>query len=178
MSKYKDAMGRYRTESLFKETTRTGVVDRYPPVFVLNAEDHPDGLPSMRKIYMSISDPTEYKFAEEVLGSWQHWTRLCNCEWFKPYLQEWRDELAKKLKSTGIAMLIEIAADPSCKGQAQAARWLAEGNFQEAGKKRKAGRPSKDEVDAEMSLAIQEAKDLHGDAVRLGVSISGPTKPN
>lgn len=176
-SKYKDVSGRYRTESLFKETSRAGVIDRYPPAFVLNAENHTDGTPSMRQIYMDIADPTEYAFAEFTLGSWQHWTRLCACEWFKPYLAEWREELTKKLKSTGVSLLKEIAMDPANKSSAQAARWLAEGNFNEQPKKRGPGRPSKAEVDAELSSAVQEAKDLHSDALRLGVSV-GSTKPN
>lgn len=158
MPEYKDSMGRYRTQSLFFETNS---VASETPVFTLKPQDH-KGYPSMKRLYLEYMDPTEYSFAIEVLGSWEHWLRLTGCDWFQEYITAWRDELDLKLRSEGVKRMRALAND----GNKDAAKWLAEKGWN---KRSGAGRPSKEEVERERKQQARIASDIHGDAARLGI---------
>ena len=59
----KDNVGRYRTQSLFREFyvhTSTGL----SPIWTLKDEDPQGELPSLKRIYLDYEDPTEYSFAK------------------------------------------------------------------------------------------------------------------
>jgi hypothetical protein len=52
---------------------------------------------------MEEGDLTEYIFANKYLEDWNHWQRLCNCNWFKKdYLPRWRKELELKVKAEAL----------------------------------------------------------------------------
>lgn len=138
MSKYRDSMNRFRTFSLFKETNK--FTDNYEAVFVLHEDDK--DLPSLKRIYLSYEDPTEYQFALDVFDSWDHWERLTNCTFFKPYIKQWREELEVKIRSNAIKEIKQTAK--TSKGFA-AQKWLAEKGWQPNGK----GRPRKEDVERE-----------------------------
>ena len=151
----KDVMGRFRTQSLFIEylAGRDMV-----PVFNLTDFDTPETL-SAKRIYLSIADVTEYKAAQALLGSWDHWVRLSEASWFQPYISSWRDELELKIKSEAITNLRNFSREEGGKG-ANAARWLAEGKWdKKAGSKKK-----------KKALVMEEEEHIDADMRRLGMS--------
>ena len=159
----KDSMGRPRTQSLFVEMKH----DKYPAPYTLKPYDH-RGRMSMYRKYMEIGDPTEYSQAIGLLGSWKHWTQLCNCEWFKPYITEWRNELKVKFESDRYREMQEVA--DTCKGTpqgVQATKWLAERYSRVEAPKR--GRPSKAEKAAALREATEEQELLAEEHQRLGL---------
>lgn len=161
MSKYRAPDGRYLTQALFKETIQTSVKKTYTPPFTLKPEDSGKCI-SMKRLYLEIADPTEYAFAMEVLGSWEHWLKLTNCEWFQPYLTAWREELELKLRSKGIKAMMDLAVS----GKDNAAKWLAEGGWNG---KSKRGRPSKAEVTAERKKKAKMIEEVEDYASRIGL---------
>lgn len=169
MSKYLDAQGRYRTESLFAETTKA--YDSYPPEFTLSDKDRTrNGAPllSLKRLYMEAGDPTEYNFAMQVFGSWEHWQKLCKCKWFQPHLDKWRIDLEAKVVAEAVAAIREISKDIGNKGRLTAAKWLAERQFS----KGKKGRPSKEDIARETQKLLEHNEDVGEDAERLGITIN------
>ncbi len=69
-SKYLDKGRRFRTQSLFVETfDKKLYAEGYEPIFTLSGKD---GYPNIKHLFLSHNDPTGYKFAIEVLGSYPH----------------------------------------------------------------------------------------------------------
>jgi hypothetical protein len=156
-------MGRFRTQSLFVEYKH----DRYPAPFTLKEYDT-RGRISMYRKYMEIGDPTEYSQAIGLLGSWRHWQLLSNCEWFKPYLDQWRDELKTKFESDRYREMQEVA--DTCKGTpqgVQATKWLAERYSKVEAPTR--GRPSNAEKKAHLKRVEEEDNLTQEDAARIGL---------
>lgn len=191
---YKDAAGRWRTKSLFHETfnwmeeDKDGdkMVERMTPIFTLREfplvlgdaspfkARYVDGIiPSLRELYLSYDDPTEYKFSMEVLKSNFHWKHLLTFDWFKLYVEEWRLTLAEKLRSTGIEAMVRIAKGSDPKLALNAARWLAEEGF---GQRRAKGRPSEQSVVTEVKREAQIEKIYSEDAARLGIPTERPVE--
>lgn len=163
MSKYKDDQGRFLTRALFFETSGiAGTRTKYPPPFTLKEQDYKN-YKSLRQIYLSYEDPTEYSFAIDVFGSWDHWDKLQNSDWFIPHLEEWRLELETKMESKGIQRMVELA-EKDDKGPA--AKWLASKGWKEGTKR---GRPSKEEVKGERKRQAKVYKDITEDADRIGL---------
>lgn len=106
-AKVRDSRGRYLTQALFVETIHT--TSPYSPTYTLGECDQV-GYPSARKIYLDLNDPTEYAPAIELLGSWEHWQALCGTTWFAPIIDQWRDELAIKLKCEATRKVIELTS--------------------------------------------------------------------
>ena len=139
---YRDKQNRYRTQSLFKEfyLGSTGTGERYPPVFTLKEFDDGD-LPSMRQLFLSYNDPTGYQFSIDVLGSHDHWQKLCSLKWFSEnYLQAWQTELEVKLMSEGLMKIKAVAAGDSAQAF-NASKFLADKGWLP-----KKGRPTKEQV--------------------------------
>lgn len=160
---YKSTTGRYLTESLFYETSRgTASSD---PVFTLKDEDH-KGHVSMKRLYLEIGDPSEFEFAKRVLGSWQHWQLLTGLSWFKPHVQEWRDELMSQLRSKAAAAAIEILADPEANASTkmQASRYITSRGWEDQPTK---GRPTKKQVKQEARAMAESDRDLEDDYRRI-----------
>jgi hypothetical protein len=117
--------------------------------------------PSLKQLYLDMADPTEYNFANTYLLNWRHWCRIYENKRFKPYIDEWREELDLKLKYQAhreMMMLVESEG-----GNYSAAKWLADRGWDKKG----AGRPSK--ADKERSLRIHEkiSEDFQADVIRL-----------
>jgi hypothetical protein len=180
---YRDVTGRYRTESLFLETIRKGDLDPevYWPLFTLEERPkrlpeknwyhkrHAEGvIPSLRKIYLEMADPAEYDFAMKVFKSDRHWKILQNLEFFKPYLEEWRQTLRLKLRSEGIKTLRELALSGPGPQALQAGKWLAEMNFEP---KQDKGRPSAQAVAKETRSVVEQNRMLLEDAERMGIDL-------
>lgn len=159
---FKDTGGKWLTLALFWEERHP----KYEPSFTLKDYDiERDGkqLPSLKHIYLSFEDPTEYSFATEVLGGWEHWQALCDSYKLKPYIAKWRDELEIKLRSTAIRAMVNSAKVDGSKGLS-AAKYLAEKGWE-----KKRGRPSKDEVEKERKIAAGVSKEIADDLARMGI---------
>lgn len=160
---------RYRTHSLFWEL-RT---DNNEPLYTIKDDDiERDGVKylSLKKIYMSYDHIPgfEYQFALDTLGSWKHWEKLCNdsSEQIKSLIQEWRDELDIRITAINLKAIIAQAVDNDPKGL-QAAKWLVEKGYAT----RKAGRPSKEDVQRELKVDAKAAKEHKDDLERIGLKL-------
>ena len=126
---------------------------------------NPDGkedLEEWRERFVAIADPTEYRAAIDLVGSWAEWQRFKK-EWkeFRDIiLIEWLAEVEIKLRSEAIANMCEQALDP--KGTA-AAKWIAEGRY----KPRKVGAPSKAEVQRQAKIQASIDDEVEDDIARV-----------
>ncbi len=159
----KDVMGRFRTQSLFVEMKN----EKYPAPFTLKDYDHKGALSMYRK-YMEMADPTEYSTAIALLGGWRHWQLLTQCDWFKPHIKRWRDELRVKFENDRYLEMKDVAE--SCKGTTQgisATKWLAD--RYSSPNKPKRGRPSAAEKKTALQEETEEEKLIAEEAERIAV---------
>lgn len=155
---FKDKQGKWLTQSLFLEMG-------YKPqaIFTLGDEDMEykgKTYISLKKLYLSLEDPTEYEVATQHLGGWNHWKRLRGNKLLARHLDEWKDELSIKLTAKGVRLAIKIATDG---GTFQAAKWLADTGWD----KRIAGRPSREDVEGELKKQANDASDFADDLLRI-----------
>lgn len=165
---FRDSIGNFRTQSLFLETNVTDNAS----LFTLKDDDYEkDGqtYPSLKRIYLSYDDPTEWQFVEEVFGNWRHWERICGNQVLLKYITQWRNELEIKLRSKGIRSVIGLSKDKE-----SAAKWLAEGKWNPAGR----GRPSKDEVERQKRVASGIEQELNDHWTRLMTDTNETKRPN
>jgi len=146
-----DSTGRPITQALFLEIGYTQFA-----VYTLKDNDHiwnDKVYPSIKRLYLEMNDPTEYKFANTYLLGWKHWKRICENKALKGYIAEWREELELKLRCQGIIHALDSAKS----GSFQAAKWIADRGWESRG----AGRPSKDEIEREKKFQTRvEAESL------------------
>lgn len=162
---FKDAQGRYRTQSLFIEYPN----ESYPAFFTLKKYDViRDGKTylSLYLKYMDIADPTEYQVAIRLFGSWDHWNALGKAKWFTDELIGWREELKVRLESD---RYFEMKKNVREDGPAsiQATKWLAERYGEKETAKR--GRPSNAEKKAHLKRVANQTSELDEDAKRIGI---------
>ena len=158
----KDDAGKWLTLALFWEERHA----KYNPSFTLKGYDlEKDGViyPSLKNIFMEYADPTEYSFAIEVLGGWEHWQTMQRSYKLAPIFQTWRDELEIKLRSEALKAMRRSVVEDGSKGVA-AAKYLAEKGWEKT-----RGRPSKDELAREEKVRTSIKADLDEDAERLGM---------
>jgi len=143
----KNVNGTYLTSGLFFETDQ-----REPKgaVYTFKDEDlkhNGKKYISLKAIYMQFDHvpEMEYDFANQYLGGWEHWQKICESPATAPYIEKWREELAIKIRSESIKGVIQQSRTE--KGF-QAAKWLAEGGYSP----KKRGRPSKEEVEREARI--------------------------
>ena len=162
MDKFKDDMGKWLTLALFWEERHA----KHTPLFTTKAFPLVKGkvtYPSLKTIFMEYADPTEYSFAVEVLGGWDHWQML-NKSWkLAPLFQSWREELEIKLRSEALIAMRQSAIHDGAKG-ITAAKYLAEKGWEKT-----RGRPSKDELAREEKTRAGIKEELSADAERLGM---------
>lgn len=166
--KYKDMNGRFRTQSLFWEESKAGKSQDAP--FSLKRYQLEGNPPSMYLLYMEIADPTEYKFAMEVLGDWDHWQTLQSCKWFQEHVDIWRADLKAKLRSQHYETMREISKTASkTSDRITATRWLADNSGYEVPRGETRGRPSKEEVEGRLKNELKNLQDTKDDLDRLGL---------
>ncbi len=161
---YKDNRGRWRTQSLFVEyryQTSKNKEELFP-IFTLGEFDKGEII-SIKKLFLSFNDPTGYSFSKKVLGSYEHWQRLCAQKWFKPHLDGWIEELEVKLTSEGLKQIKGIA-DGEGQQALAAAKFLVNKGW-EATK----GRPKQRDIDraARIAAGIEAAVEEDLDRIRL-----------
>ena len=144
MSKYKASNGGYLTQGLFYEfnnreaeyTLRDTDQEEY---YVSNSGNKYRSFP-----YLYRQFDSEYEFAITVLGSYAHWKRLCDCEWFKTGvasgtsysgLNDWREERKERENAKAHALVMKQIQE----GNLQAAKVVLDNNKKTASK----GRPEK-----------------------------------
>ena len=155
---FKNTSGGFYTKGLFFETT---LADKSTVHYTLKDQDH-QGYPSLFRLYMEESDPTEYRFAETHLASWAHWQALTACTWFKPYLRDWRHALELKIKSEALAEIMSLAK-ASGRDKLAANRFLIEKGWESSGK----GRPSKDDIRKAAMDAVDFSSQISEDYSRI-----------
>ena len=165
----KDAQGRYRTISLFYECKHQA--GDYEPVFTLKPYDleKPEGLyPSLKKIYLTYDHIPgfEYDFALDVFGSWEHWEKLQKSNGIvAETIKQWKEELDIRIKAQSLRAMMIASTDNDAKG-VNAAKYLAEKGYT-----KKAGRPSKEEVERERKIQAGANQELANDIERIGLKI-------
>jgi len=163
----KDTIGNFRTLSLFYETNIT----ENEAIFTLKDEDYTVNgktYMSMKQLYLSFDDPTEWEFVQSVLGNWRHWQKLLGNKRIREYIDQWRMELEIKLRSNAVKQMVKHS-----KNRDGAAKWLAEGSW-----KGKRGRPSKDEVEREKKIQAGIEQDLDDHWTRLMQVEDAPQQVN
>jgi hypothetical protein len=152
-----DSMGRYLTQSLFLELGYNE-----DAVYSLKDQDHFHNgkvYYSIKRIYLSMEDPTEYQFAHAAFCGWKHWQKICDNKAIRKHVDEWRAELEYKLRSQGIQQMIQQGRT----GSFQAAKWLSDRGWDT----RAAGRPSKEEIQREKEFNARASDEYGADVVRL-----------
>lgn len=137
--------GRMLTVALFEEFQRDNV--DVTPVFKLS---------DWHRTFIEMGDPTGYKAAMELIGSWEHWQALCKSPLFAAELEKWEQELDQKIRSDMISELMFKAQAPE---GTTAAKWLAEQKYRE---KKKRALKNTEEDDSPV-------RNLKQDAERLGI---------
>lgn len=152
-----DSTGRPLTQSLFLEIGYTDFA-----VFTLKDQDFDYNgklLPSLKRLYLELEDPTEYEFANTYLLGWRHWKRMNENKILKKHFEEWREELEYRMRSKGVRSLLKSATN----GNFQAAKFFVDRGWD----KRQAGRPSKAELEKEKAFQERVSEEYGGDVVRL-----------
>lgn len=169
VSKWRTEQGVYFTKGLFYEMIQS--VDKPNVQYTLKDEDHA-GLPSLKRLYLEEADPTEYTFATKHLGGWEHWKKIRECEWFKPHLESWREELELKMKSEAYKKIMAEAKDDFSKNKHAANKFIIETvrrvqRNEELVDKNTKGRPDKASVDKKALELAESSFNIENDLARL-----------
>lgn len=139
--------------------------DRTFVLYTLKDDDH-DGYKSLYKLYMSIQDPTEIKFAEACFENYDHWVKVSECKWMVPFITRWREELDLRIRSKALANVMHIAADEHSKFSYEANKYLLSGQWKPS-QKDPVGRPSKERIRQEAARLFNDEKDTLEDFKRI-----------
>lgn len=171
---YKTLANSWYTRQLFFEPWQHINLDQKTilPVFSLH-QDIP-GLINARRTFVELRDPTGYKWATRYLNSYEHFTRLLTCPWFRDAVTEYVDEIKVLIRQEALAKLIEISQGDSSQA-AMAAKYLANYDWE---KNQHRGRPSKEELKGELKRAASALTEEQEDAKRIGLTIIQGGKSN
>lgn len=96
------------TQALFQEWEHVSTVKDAQAPFTLLSYHKPDkGYLSLYLLYMEYE--SEYAAAMGILGSWQHWEKLCKCKWFRPLRDRWEEERKTRDESVAKKTLLREA---------------------------------------------------------------------
>jgi hypothetical protein len=159
-------------KGLFYEMTQPD--DRQNVLYTLKDRDH-KGYKSLYTLYIAEGDPWEHTFAEKYFDGWDHWEDLCNCRWFKPYIDRWRNELEVKIRSQALRAIRE-EAEAATPQSYQANKFLLEKGWvtrkepTQEERRNKRGRPSKEEILKSADELARSFNQISEDADRLGLN--------
>lgn len=155
---YKAENGIQLTQGLFYEFNNVDAP------FTLRSDDYTsrrgNKYVSVAKLFIESVD--EYDAAIKILGSWEHWEKLCNLSWFTDGyttstgmvyggLNNWRNQMKLRDESLAKSQLIDQVKT----GNVAASRYL-----HEISTKQKAGRPETKKPKAKVSNVEQLWKDV------------------
>lgn len=152
-----DSSGKPLTQGLFLEI---GYGDS--AIYTLKDDDYEYNgrfLPSIKKLYLEMEDTTEYEFSNKFFLGWSHWQRICNNKVLRKHIDEWRTELDLKLRARAVKLMIGQADG----GGYQAVKWLADRGWDN----KKAGRPTKEDIESEKKAIARVESEYGSDVVRL-----------
>ena len=157
-NKFKATNGVHLLKPLFFEQAYD---DPSRALYTLTYEDHPKGFVSLYRLYLEMEDVTEFEFANAYFDGMPHWRKLCKCSWFKPLLEEMRNDLQLKLQARAIrGIALEASADES-RNKFSALKYLADKGYVQKEEKTKRGRPSKEELESTKKQIISEDNELN-----------------
>lgn len=105
---------------------------------------------SMYLIYMSCD--SEYEAAIKLLGNYAHWTKLKQCTWFAPYVDEWNAELVLREIAMAKSKLVTLTE----RGNVTAARTLLSGKVPApVGKPKKSGKRQDDTLPGDIDGMLE-----------------------
>lgn len=161
MSAFRTISGNRYLQGLFFEQTHA---DKSTVVYTLKDSDHL-GFPSLYRLYMEEGDPLEFRFAQNHLDGYEHWLMLCDCTWFRPYVERWRKELELKIRSEA---LVRVIADSKSGSRSSAAsnRLLLERGWAREDRATK-GRPTKSDIKAEAKRLAEATTEQAADLARM-----------
>lgn len=166
-SKFRNSNGVRLLRGLFWELTEG---DKSSCLYTTKDNDYL-GYISLKRVYLEMADPTEYRFANEYLENYEHWEMLTNCSFFKPYVDQWRKELELKLKSEALLRVMEDARDENSKTKFTANKFILEKGWEpNTGTKR--GRPTKNEIKQAAMEQLSERDRLNEDFERLQIRVN------
>lgn len=179
-SKMKDSRGSYRTKTLFVElsdVTHFGDGTPCVPVYTLDEVDQGPYY-SFKKMYLDIGDPTEYKQAELMLGSTDHWEKLISSKdpSIVSLIKSCRKALAMKLESMAFAAILDegLSSDKAAVRVTAFKQVLSEAKeLNEDKSKRKVGRPAKNPLGKDDKELNEEEKNLIKDLQRINEGLNG-----
>ena len=129
---FKDKQNRWITAGLFEETATR---DKQ---FVIMTLDE------ARIKFVDCGDPTGVEFADAYLGGYAHWKDLKASKALEVHIAGWEEELEVRIKCTQLKRIDDL----SLEGHFQASKFMHDAGWN----KRKAGKPSKAEVQRETRI--------------------------
>jgi len=168
---YRDNMNRWRTRSLFWETSLDNQRGDYTLYTLKDYDIERDGrtYKSLYLLYISYDHVpfNEYEFANNHLGGWNHWETLSTKAHvdIRNAIASWRNEIEIKLKAEAIRAMIKSAREDGVKGFS-AAKYLADKSYAPT-----RGRPSKEEIARERKIASGISQELEEDMERIGLTL-------
>ena len=173
-NKFKNAVGAHLLKALFYEMAVD--FERPDVLYTLKQEDTAD-IQDSSKVYLSIhrlyvemEDASEYEFAKKYFDNWTHWKKLIECNWFKPYLAEMREELDVKLKARALNSLRKVATDKLNKNHYMANKFIIDHGLGVKSDNR--GRPSKEKIKAEADKMFSAKTEIDEDYARISNPIN------
>lgn len=171
-SVFKAETGQLFTRQLFWEFNNTEV-DRV--MFTLREYDieidKEDGtkrtIPSLYRLYIELGDITEYEFANKYFYSWRHWQIISNGNWFKEYIERWREELKVKFAAEALNAVRNLAKGDT-RDSFQANKYLLDKGWAVSPRK---GRPSKESVKKEAEELVRKNQEFDEDFKRMVVNM-------
>lgn len=146
---------------LFKELADARIGDK----FVLFT------LKEWKEVYLEYRDPTGYKAAIQLIGSWKHWQTMLRNPRFREVIEEWNQELDILLEAESIQHLRTQASN----GNTTAAKFLAKKEYKEDSSnvlKNNRGRPKKETPkDIADAIADETHATISADMERLGLKV-------
>jgi len=138
-------------------------------IFTKREEDNGKFM-SFPKLYMSYtgSDPTEYVFAETVLGGWSHWMAVCTSTPLRGLVRDLRNRNAVRIKSNAIKNIVE-EMNSGGRSSFSAAKLLLDKGWIPKEDYRRKTKAFKEDTRKENS---QIAQFLKQDAERLGIKVN------
>ena len=172
---YKDLRGHWRSGTLFEETCEDPA--KYPPIFTLNDDDTASCV-SLKRLYMTFEDVTEWTLANHVLGGWDHWMTIVECNLTKDHITKWRRDLEMHLRAKYLGQIKEVSSTDGPVAL-QATKYLLETTTNVgAGKKSQRGRPSKVEKEKAIKEELRDSEEIRKDMERLGLKVVASNSSN
>lgn len=122
--------GAVRTKSLFNDVIMED--SPYKCIYYLRREQSDDDYIALKEVYMAMEDPTEFYFATLCFYNYAQWETISKLAWAKDVVDQWRKELALKLRSQAVHSIYEMTLDSSGTKETSklnALKWLADNGY-------------------------------------------------